>query len=152
MLKKLCLLSTAAVLLYSANSHAQTAAANQQPMTEFERCRAANETSDLDVAAACSNAEIKRLDAEVARMLERYLKEETFQKWNNGNGLFRGNFKDMNDAFISYRTRFCSLHAVAHMEMIPSASFNRSECYLELTRDYLSRLQTMFNNYNADLI
>ena len=114
MFYKLCL--AAAFALFSLNAQAaQEAAAEaggERVENDYYNClQAASGYSD-DEKAICMSGEIKRLDRAISDLYQKtFLKVERIQKWNNGNGMFRGNIKDMQDQFNGYRSRFCSFYA-----------------------------------------
>ena len=114
MFYKLCLV--AAFALFSLNAQAaQEAAAEaggERVENDYYNClQAASGYSD-DEKAICMSGEIKRLDRAISDLYQKtFLKVERIQKWNNGNGMFRGNIKDMQDQFNGYRSRFCSFYA-----------------------------------------
>ena len=60
--------------------------------SDYVKClQAATEFTD-DETALCMDGEIKRLDRALNNLYRNvFLKEERIQKWNNGNGMFRGN-------------------------------------------------------------
>ena len=64
---------------------------------------------------ACLNKEMKRQHAYIEKFYRTLLKQDDFKKWNGGDTLTKGNFKDMNDQFVAFRDRLCSLYAVGKM-------------------------------------
>lgn len=120
--------------------------------SDYVKClQAATEFTD-DETALCMDGEIKRLDRALNNLYRNvFLKEERIQKWNNGNGMFRGNIKDMQDQFTAYRARFCSFYAQAMQNYSGSQAYLRNECMMQLTNEYYTRLLNISRSYDADL-
>ena len=154
MFYKLCLV--AAFALFSLNAQAaQEAAAEaggERVENDYYNClQAASGYSD-DEKAICMSGEIKRLDRAISDLYQKtFLKVERIQKWNNGNGMFRGNIKDMQDQFNGYRSRFCSFYATTMQIYSGSQMYLRNECLMRLTTHYYNRLLQMSRDYDADL-
>ena len=159
MLLKLCL--TLGLTLFSFSSQAQEAQSTQntQQTPTYERvendyynCLASTKGYSDDEKAICMEGEIKRLDREINKLYQKtFLQEARIQKWNNGNGMFRGNIKDMQDEFNGYRSRFCSFYAVTMEIYSGSQAYLRNECLMKVTEEYYNRLLQMARDYDADL-
>ncbi len=149
MIYKLCL--AAAFALFSFNASAAEAQTDES-VSDYERClQAATEFTD-DETALCMSEEVKRLDRAIATLYQQtFLPVDRIAKWNNGNGMFRGNIKDMQDQFNGYRSRFCSFYAVTMQIYSGSQAYLRNDCMMKLTQEYYNRLLQMSRDYDADL-
>lgn len=155
MLKKLSLLTLLALysLSYS-TANAQTvdkATTDETPQSEYVKCMDGNDELSDEYAANCMSAEVKRYDKAINKQWEEFLKKPQFQKWNNGNGLFRGNIKDTNDSFAAYRSRFCSFYNLAMQNYSVSKEYGRQECMLRLSQFYYDYLVQIARDYDADM-
>lgn len=137
-------------LLLSHSAAAQTISDDAD--SEYIKClQSATQHTDNETAI-CMGKEIKRLDQEINNFYNNvFLKEAQVQKWNNGNGMFRGNLKDMQDQFNSYRVRFCSLYSLLMQNYSSSQLYLRNECMMQLTNEYYIRIRNMARSYKADL-
>ncbi len=98
----------------------------------------------------CLNPEIKRQTAAMNNFYTQILKLEEFKKWNNGNGMIRGNLKDMNDQFVAYRERVCSMYGMAYKDLLGDAEFGRKKCTMEINDQMLRRLQDIYGTSISD--
>ncbi len=148
MIYKLCL--AAALTLISFNLSAAPAEAEEE--SDYNKCLQASKEFTDDETAICMSGEVKRLDKAIANLYQNtFLKVERIKKWNNGNGMFRGNIKDMQDHFNSYRSRFCSFYATTMEIYSGSQMYLRNECMMKLTTEYYQRLSQMAIDFDADL-
>lgn len=119
---------------------------------DYYNCLQATTGYTDDEKALCMSEEVKRLDREITNLYQKiFLKVERIQKWNNGNGMFRGNLKDMQEQFNGYRSRFCSFYAVTMENYSGSQAYLRNDCMMEMTNEYYNRLLQMSRDYDADL-
>ncbi len=119
---------------------------------DYYNCLQAADGYGDDEKAICMSGEISRLDRAINKLYQKtFLNVERIQKWNNGNGMFRGNIKDMQDQFNGYRSRFCSFYAITMQIYSGSQMYLRNECLMKLTTDYYNRLLQMSRDYDADL-
>ena len=138
----------AAITLYSFN----VSAAEEKKMSDYDRCLQASTEFTDEETAICMSGEIKRLDKAIARLYQNtFLKVERINKWNNGNGMFRGNIKDMQDHFNAYRARYCSFYATTMQIYSGSQTYLRNDCMMKLTTDYYRRLLQISRDFDADL-
>lgn len=130
----------------------ENTAQNERVENDYYNClQAATGYSD-DEKALCMSEEVKRLDREITNLYQKtFLKVDRIQKWNNGNGMFRGNLKDMQDQFNGYRSRFCSFYATTMENYSGSQAYLRNECLMQITGEYYNRLLQMSRDYDADL-
>lgn len=99
---------------------------------------------------ACLNAEIKRQNGAITYFYNELLKLPEYKKWNNGNDMFRGNMKDMNDQYIAYRERMCSMYGLAYEDRLNTPEHGRKKCTMEINDMYLRRLQEIYGTSISD--
>lgn len=74
-------------------------------------------------------------------------------EWNKGNGMFKGNLKDMYDSWVAYRNRFCSLSGVAgHYETSESKAFHQSLCLVNLSKKHNQELDGLLSTFASQMI
>ncbi len=112
----------------------------------YDKCIEGNVHNDDDYAAKCREAEVKKLDAQIQKIYLGLLKKEGVKKWNNGNGMFRGNLKNTDDSFMAFRNNYCSFYNAAMHEQSTSKEFMRQDCRLSMTRQYLSQIISVLND------
>ncbi len=117
---------------------------------EYKKCMEQSVSYTAQEYVACLNAEIARQNAAIEAYYNSLLKYPEFQKWNNGNGMFRGNMKDMNDQFVAYRERLCSLSGMALYQLNGDLEYGRKECVKDVNEELLRRLERMYNSSQAD--
>ncbi|MBR1648290.1 MAG: hypothetical protein IJ689_01655 [Alphaproteobacteria bacterium] len=98
----------------------------------------------------CLNAELKRQDDLLKYFYTELLKQPQYQKWNNGNGLFKGNIKDMNDQYAAYRDRICSMFAMGMMNFYQNIEWGRKDCMMQTNDELLRRMQRFYSESLAD--
>jgi len=99
---------------------------------------------------ACVNAEIKRQHKSIEEFYRNLLKNEKVQQWNNGNTLSKGTFKDMNEQYIAYRDRLCSLYAIAMMNLYHNIEWGKRECIMDINKQMLAKLQRLYDENDAE--
>lgn len=107
---------------------------------EFEACKA-KATDDTQIGL-CMKAETTRLLKETQEIYLNMSKNELGAKWNKGNGLVKGNLKDMYDSWLAYRNRFCSLFEAVSVENVGSRTYNHERCLLNLTNDHYELMKS----------
>ena len=130
----------------------EAAVENERVENDYYNClQNATGYSDDD-KALCMSEEVKRVDRAITNLYQKiFLKVDRIQKWNNGNGMFRGNIKDMQDQFNGYRSRFCSFYATTMEIYSGSQAYLRNDCLMKVTGEYYNRLLQMSRDYDADL-
>ncbi|MBP5399281.1 MAG: DUF1311 domain-containing protein [Alphaproteobacteria bacterium] len=117
---------------------------------EYNDCLSKVANSSAAGYTACVNAEIKRQHQAIEKFYRELLKNEKAQKWNNGTSLTQGTFKDMNDQFVAYRDRLCSLYAVAMMNLYNNIEWGKRECMMDLNKVMLAKLQRLYDEIDAE--
>ena len=118
--------------------------------SEYKKCLNAVVSYTPKEYIACLNAEIARQNESMNGYYEALLRYPEFQKWNSGNGMFRGNLKDMNDQFMAYRERFCSLSGLALFQQFGNLDYGRKDCVMRVNDEMLRRLERMYNSSQVD--
>ena len=159
MLKKILLIA-AVLALPVTGAQAQNIAAKKksQPVVaeydfqqkEYKKCLEQVVTYTAPEYVECLNAEIARQNAAINWYYDAFLKYPEFKKWNNGNGMFRGNLKDMNDQYSAYRERLCSLNGLALYQTYGDLEYGRKDCVKDINEQFLRRLERMYNGSQVD--
>lgn len=98
----------------------------------------------------CIDQELRRQESAMQFFYTELLKQEQYQKWNNGKTLASGNIKDMNDQYIAYRDRLCSMFAIGMMNFYQNIEWGRKECMMKVNDEMLRRLQRFYGESLAD--
>jgi len=114
---------------------------------EYTECY--NQANDDNQLALCMKAETARLLTEIQTIYLNISKNEQTAAWNNGNGLIKGNLKDLYDHWIAYRNRYCSLFVVASENTFGSSSYDQERCLLNLTKDHYELIHQIIINANS---
>ena len=153
-MKKLAFL--AILLLLSGQSFAAANEEGSKPYdymdenSEYIKCRQGAVTMSDDEAAICVAAEVKRQEKLIEQVYGWFLQKKQFQDWNNGSNIFSGNVKTMNQQWVAWRNRYCSLYANAMKEFSESQAYNYQTCLLEQTWAYYKNLVNLYRNHDAD--
>lgn len=101
---------------------------------EFEDCY--NKTNFDDAGYQKCAVEVGRLYmGEIENVYDKMANDRFFEKWNNGNGMFKGNFKDLFDTWVAYRNKYCNLFAYTNNVYDGnSVEYHRAVCVYELTK------------------
>ena len=62
---------------------------------------------------------------------------EQFKNWNQGAGMFNGNFKELYSSWLQYRDKYCSLYGYSMSPDVEPGNISQltgAECVLELTK------------------
>ncbi len=119
------------------------AGANAQS-TDYYNCVNASNKQD-DGYAKCYLEEAKRDVAKIDSYYQKLSSNPKFSTWNNGNGMFKGNFKNMLDTWISFRNRYCSLYAQTYSEYDGSSiSFHQADCIMKLTKRHAEDMENLW--------
>ena len=133
------------------NASAQVTAVNYDfQQKEYKKCLEKVVSYTPREYVVCLNAEIARQNAAINKYYEALLRYPEFQKWNNGNGMFRGNLKDMNDQFMAYRERLCSLTGLGLFQEYGNLDYGRKDCVMSVNEELLRRLERMYNSSQSD--
>ena len=111
---------------------------------DYYKCVNTSNKQD-DGYAQCFLDEAKRDVATIDSMYQKLSSNPKFSAWNNGNGMFKGNFKDMLDTWISFRNRYCSLYAETYSQYDGSSkSYHQADCIMKLTQRHAQDMQDMW--------
>jgi hypothetical protein len=157
MLKKL-LIATAIVLSFTNMANAQNMTKKDSvfqaeydfDQKDYKKCLEQIKGYTAREYVSCLNTEIKKQNTAIEEYYKRLLAFPEFDKWNNGNGLFRGNVKDMNDQYVAYRERLCSMYGMGLYSLYGDLEHGRKECMMEMNDQLLRRLERIYNSSQAD--
>ncbi len=141
MLKKLGILAAAAVVFSSP--------AFADAYTDCMKS-ASVKGSDFEIAL-CMKAEADRVLKQVQAEYTQLAADKDFEKWNNGNGMFKGNLRDMYAAWLNYRDKYCSLYAYAAERYAGSEDYNREKCRMDLTKEQLAYITAISKVHNSTI-
>ncbi len=112
-----------------------------------------NSDKSDEAYSRCWLDEAKRLSAEIKDKYEQLAANKLASEWNKGNGMFKGNLKDMYDSWVAYRNRFCSLSGVAgHYETGESKAFHQSLCLMDLSKKHNQELSGLLSTFASQMI
>ena len=114
---------------------------------EYDACY--EKAQDDDQVALCMKAETARLLKDIQEVYLNVSKNEQTAAWNNGNGLLKGNLKDMYNHWMAYRDKYCSLFTKASENTFGSESFDFERCLLNMTEDHLELMRSVIINANT---
>ena len=111
---------------------------------DYYKCINASNKQD-DGYAKCYLEEAKRDVARIDDMYQKLSSDSKFIKWNDGNGMFKGNFKNMLDTWINYRNRYCSLYAEIYSAYDGSSySFHQADCIMKMSRRHADDMEDLW--------
>ena len=134
MLKKFALTACCSCLLVCSNAFAQNLSSSAN--VSYERCLDLAQGNNFKMTD-CTLLEANRILKIVEEKYEQLSNNPELKNWNNGTGMFNGNFKNLYNEWVAYRDRYCSLYGTS---MSPDtaqgniADLNGAECLLELTK------------------
>lgn len=118
---------------------------------EYDDCMkdvSKNKGGDFEIAV-CMKQQAAKLLKDVQTEYTTIANMKFFQKWNNGNGMFKGNIRDTYNAWLVYRNKYCDLYALATTERSGTEDYNREKCKMDMTEDQLAYVRTIIRNKNA---
>ena len=121
--------------------------ANALDTQEYDTCY--KKAVDDDAIALCMKDQTKRVLKELQDIYTNISKHPDLEKWNNGNGLIKGNLKDMYNHWLNYRNRFCSLYKLASKNTFGSESFHYERCLLSITQLHYDEMHLAIVNANT---
>ena len=121
--------------------------ANALDTTEYDICY--KKATDDDGIALCMKAQTQRVLKELQNVYTNLSKIPDIEKWNNGNGLMKGNLKDTYNHWLNYRNRFCSLYKLASQNTFGSQNFHYERCLLSLTQTHYDEMHSAIVNANS---
>lgn len=104
-----------------------------------------NASNSLDSGyAKCYLDQAKRDMLRVNQYYKELADNRAFVKWNNGNKMFKGNFKDLLDAWVNYRNKYCSLYSEVYSQYDGSdVYFHQSKCLMDQTKLHADNLHDL---------
>ena len=114
---------------------------------EYDACYL--KARDDNEVALCMKAESARILKSIQDIYLELSRHSQTSEWNNGNGLIKGNLKDMYDNWLGYRNRYCSLFTTASENTFGSQSFDKERCLLNLTQDHYELMNQVLINANS---
>ena len=103
---------------------------------EYENC-IQNNKNDV-----CIDEELQRSTREIKDYYKTFANDDMVGKWNNGDDLKSGNYRDMFDSWIAYRNRICSLAVWAYQGYYGPQSIRLNDCIQYYNRE---KLETLMN-------
>ena len=103
---------------------------------EYENCILKNK-NDI-----CIDEELKRSTQDIKDYYKTFANDDMVGKWNNGDDLKSGNYRDMFDSWIAYRNRICSLAVWAYQDFYGPQSIRLNDCIQYYNRE---KLETLMN-------
>ncbi len=124
---------------------------SQAVATPYGDCMEKATKVSEDAVVVCMNDETKNLMQQTKTEYEDILKNEDFAKWNNGNGMQKGNLRNMYDSFIGYREKYCSLFALSMVNYLGTEKYNNAKCVMDMTREHLIQIRRFIQNANSTI-
>ncbi len=136
MKKILTSLTIGTMMIISNTSFAQS--------NDYHKC--INSSNGLDDGyAKCYLEEAKRDVARIDDVYQKLSSNPKFSTWNNGNGMFKGNFKNMLDTWINFRNSYCSLYAEIYSAYDGSStSFHQADCIMKMTKRHADDMEDLW--------
>lgn len=141
---RICLAVLSLSLLTAVNAEAQTLASSGG----YDACIAAAGGSDKKMQA-CTDQETDVLMKVVEKKYETLANAGYFKNWNQGAGMFSGNFRTLLYQWQQYRNKYCSLYGFAISPNGTLGELSSSECLLELTKRQNKDLDVIIQNYKG---
>lgn len=133
-------------LLAAANAQAQTMSL---PGSNYDACIEEAAGSDKKMQA-CTDKETDLLMKTVENKYETLANAGYFKNWNQGSGMFSGNFRTLLYQWQQYRNKYCSLYGYAISSNGTLGELSSSECMLELTKRQNKDLDVIIQNYKGN--
>lgn len=99
----------------------------------------------------CINSELVRSTKEIKNLYNTLSHDEFVGKWNNGDDLKSGNYRDMYDSWIAYRNRMCSLAVWAYKRTYGDKAPDLNECLQFYNREMLETLNNLLASAHSSL-
>lgn len=115
----------------------------------YDSCIAASNGSDIKMID-CTNQETERYVKAIESKYETLASNEYFKAWNQGSGMFSGNFKTLFTQWSQYREKYCSLYGYSISTGGTLRDLSMAECQLELAKRQNKDLEVILNNYKRN--
>ncbi len=146
MLKKFAFAACYSCLLICTDAFAQNLSSSAN--VSYERCLDLAQGDNIKMTS-CTISEANRILKIVEEKYNQLANNPELNNWNNGTGMFNGNFKNLYNEWLAYRDRYCSLYGTS---MSPDAAqgniadLNGAECVLELTKRQNKDMEVIAKN------
>ena len=135
-MKKWGLLTAALLLMGTANARADV----------YTDC--VDKASNDEVIIACMLNGAEDIYKVIERKYEELANLDYFKGWNQGAGMFNGNFKNLLEEWTKYRDDYCSLYGYSSTQGEGTlVRMENAECVLELTKRQNKDITVILNNY-----
>ena len=114
----------------------------------YEQCLQLAEGNNIKMTS-CTVAESNRILKILENKYDKMANDAQFKNWNQGAGMFNGNFKDLYSAWLQYRDKYCSLYGYSmspYEEPGNIAQLSGAECILELTKRQNKDMDVIMKN------
>ena len=91
----------------------------------------------------CIDEELVRSTQDIKNLYKTFIEDNVVGKWNNGNGLKSGNYRDMYDSWIAYRNRICSLAVWAYQKQYGQNSIALNQCIQYYNREKIEAMENL---------
>lgn len=120
-------------------------------MRIYDHDKLYKECIQRNMESKCIDEELKRTANELKLQYEVFVKDYAVGKWNNGNGLESGNYRDMYDSWIAYRNRMCSLAVWAYQQAYGHDSITLNQCLQFYSREKFEALRNLIRSAHSTL-
>lgn len=138
-------LAFAATTLFSAPISAQSLT---NSAASYEQCLDAAAGNNIKMTT-CTVNEANRILKILEGKYEKMANSEQFKSWNQGAGMFNGNFKELYSSWLQYRDKYCSLYGYSmspDVEQGNIVQLTGAECILELTKRQNKDMDVILQN------
>lgn len=130
--------SYSSLLLLSllAFSNPATAQTLMNANSSYEQCMNAADGNNIKMTTCILN-EANRILKLLEEKYDQMANSEQFKNWNQGAGMFNGNFKELYSSWLQYRDKYCSLYGYSMSPDVEPGNISQltgAECVLELTK------------------
>lgn len=114
----------------------------------YEQCLDAAAGNNIKMTT-CTVNEANRILKILEEKYEKMANSEQFKSWNQGAGMFNGNFKELYSSWLQYRDKYCSLYGYSmspDVEQGNIVQLTGAECILELTKRQNKDMDVILQN------
>lgn len=139
-----------ALMLFSVFAFNQSAQAQSFMGTNmsYDQCLDAADGDNIKMTT-CTVNEANRILKILENKYEQMANSEQFKNWNQGAGMFSGNFKELYNSWLQYRDKYCSLYGYSASPdeyQGTIAQLSGAECVLELTKRQNKDMDVILKN------
>lgn len=143
---KISLYSVAAIVsVFSFSAQAQSLTNTN---LSYEQCLEAADGNNIKMTS-CTVTEANRILKILEEKYDKMANSLQFKTWNQGAGMFNGNFKDLYSSWLQYRDKYCSLYGYSMSpdeEQGNIVQLTGAECVLELTKRQNKDMDVILKN------